>query len=55
VQGSADPVELLRIVRLILGKTCWRVEFGYGDELDLDLGQRLLRTGGPLRDMSYGE
>jgi len=55
VQGSADPVELLRIVRLILGKTCWRVEFGYGDELDLDLGQRLLRTGGPLRDKSYGE
>jgi hypothetical protein len=40
---------------MTLGKACWRVEFSHGDELDLDLGQRLLRTGGPLRDKSYGE
>ncbi|MFN8376433.1 MAG: hypothetical protein U0694_26625 [Anaerolineae bacterium] len=44
VQMVSRPSDLNRIARItkgIIGKMCWRVRLGYGDELKLDIGKRV--------------
>ena len=41
IVNSTDLQALTQLARKVVGETCWRVNFSYGDELMLHFGDRL--------------
>ena len=41
IKSADDVPEVVRLLTVIVGKPCWQIRFGYGDEIFIDIGDQI--------------